>query len=254
MEINKKGQVTIFIILALLIVIFGILIYTFYPSIKDGLETETKTPEQFVSNCLKEDLENLVEKISSQGGSLNPEHYFLYNGNKLEYLCYTDEYYLTGKRLNPMLFQHIEKEIKNNIQARANECFDNLVESYEKKGYSAELKKGSMSVELLPEKILTRFDNYTLTLTKSSAEKHDKFQIVLNNNLYELVEIANSILDWESTYGDAETSIYMTLKKDLKVEKWKQLDGTTVYILTDRNTQDKFQFASRSVAWPPAGL
>ena len=74
---------------------------------------------------------------------------------------------------------------------------------------------------------------------------------MLNNNLYELVSITNSILNWESKYGDAETTVYMNYYHDLKVEKMKQSEGTTVYILTDKNNENKFQFASRSVAWPP---
>jgi len=43
----------------------------------------------------------------------------------------------------------------------------------------------------------------------------------------------------------------MTYYRDLKVEKKKQTDGSTVYILTKMDSGDKFQFASRSVAWPP---
>ena len=43
----------------------------------------------------------------------------------------------------------------------------------------------------------------------------------------------------------------MNYYHDLKVEKNKQTDGSTIYILTERDTENKFQFASRSVAWPP---
>ena len=43
----------------------------------------------------------------------------------------------------------------------------------------------------------------------------------------------------------------MNYYHDLNVEKKKQSDGSTIYILTDRNNENKFQFASRSVAWPP---
>jgi hypothetical protein len=38
---------------------------------------------------------------------------------------------------------------------------------------------------------------------------------------------------------------------DLKVEKKKQIDETSIYILTNRDTGEKFQFASRSYAFPP---
>jgi len=73
----------------------------------------------------------------------------------------------------------------------------------------------------------------------------------VNNNIYELSAIAESILNSEADYGDVEVTVYMDYYTDLKVEKQKQSEGTTIYILTDRNTGDKFQFASRSIVWPP---
>ena len=107
-----------------------------------------------------------------------------------------------------------------------------------------------MDIELLPKRIVGIF-NYSLILTKGSTERYDSFSVVLNNNLYELVSIASSILNWEARYGKAESTIYMNYYHDLKVEPKLQSDGTTIYILTDRNNGNKFQFASRSVAWPP---
>ena len=112
------------------------------------------------------------------------------------------------------------------------------------------LKKGEISIELLPQRIIALF-NSTLTIKKEESQKYDSIKIVLNNNLYELVSIANSILNWEARYGDSETTTYMDYYHDLKVEKKKQSEGSTIYILTDRTSENKFQFASRSVAWPP---
>jgi len=121
---------------------------------------------------------------------------------------------------------------------------------YERKGYQVSMSKGEIDVELLPQKIVTTFNN-SLTLTKESTESYKSVRVIINNNLYELVSIANSIIDWESKYGDSETTVYMNLYHDLKVEKKVHSEGTTVYVLTDRDNLNKFQFASRSVAWPP---
>jgi len=185
-----------------------------------------------------------------QGGSLEPEHYFMYMGDKIEYLCYTNEYYQTCVVQQPMLKQHIERELQNSIKDKVDLCFDELKISYEKKGYIVDLKKGDTKVELLLKRIDSNFE-YEITLTKDSSEKYEEFNIILNNNLYELVGVVNNILKWESTYGDADPTIYMDYYRDLKVDKFKQDDGSTIYILTDRNNRRKFQFASRSVAWPP---
>jgi hypothetical protein len=246
---KKRGQVTIFIIIAVLIVALAVLAYMFWPDIKPG-GLETENPSAFIQSCLEEELEDVVETLSLQGGSLNPEHYILYQDEKIEYLCYTEKYYKTCVMQQPMLKQHIESEIESDIRAVADDCFDSLKKSYESRAYNVVLRRGGMSVELLPKRVVATF-NHSFTITKTDTEKYEPFRVVLNNNLYEFVSITNSILNWEARYGDSETTLYMNYYRDLKVEKKKQTDGSTIYILTDRNNQNKFQFASRSVAWPP---
>ncbi len=248
---SKRGQVTVFIIIAIIIVAAALLIYSFYPDIKTSLGLEEKTPQGFIQSCIQDEIKADADKLSLQGGSLAPEHYILYNNDKIEYLCYTNEYYIPCVVQQPMLKEHIESEIKNEIDKKVDECFTSMKESYEKKGYDVALKSGEKKVELLPKRIVSTF-NYSLTLTKGGdTERYDSFVVMLNNNLYELIAITNSILNWEVSYGDAETTTYMNYYHNLKVEKRKQSDGTTVYILTDRDTENKFQFASRSIAWPP---
>lgn len=104
---------------------------------------------------------------------------------------------------------------------------------------------------MLPGKIVTTINN-TLTFTKGGeSERHEGFSVIVNNNLYELVSIAQNIIAWESNYGEADADYYMNLYHDLKVEKHPQSDETYIYILTNKNTGDKFQFASRSLAFAP---
>ena len=248
---EKRGQVTIFIIIGILIVLAGVLIYLFYPQIQSFTSGSEQTPSSVLESCLEEDVKNSIELISSQGGSANPEHYMLYNNEKIQYLCYTNEYYIPCIMQKPMLNNHVKTQIKEDISSVVNDCLDSMEEVFDKKGYNVNLKKGDYNVELLPNKIEINFDS-SISLTKGDETlKAESFKVVVNNNIYELVSIATSILDMETTYGDAETTIYMDYYHDKKVEKKKQSDGTTIYILTDRDTQDKFQFASRSVAWPP---
>jgi len=168
---NKKGQVTIFIIIAVMIVILGILIYMFFPKIKTGFGFDSKNPDQFIQTCIKEKIDENINKISVQGGSLNPEHYFLYKNEKIEYLCYTEEYYKTCVMQQPMLKEHIESEIEKGITEEVNNCLDSLTESYEKKGYDVNLKKGKTKVELLPKRISVLF-NSSLSLTKTIGLMH----------------------------------------------------------------------------------
>ncbi len=246
---DKKGQVTLFIILAIVIVGLGVVIYMFYPQLQTTLGIGAKSPTEFVQLCLEDEIEENIEKLSLQGGSMNPEHYYLYDEEKVEYLCYTNKDYTPCLMQQAFLRNHIEEELKNSILETSKECFESLKENYNRQGYETNLILGETNVELFPGKVIINFDN-TLTLTKDDSERYKEFSIILNNNIYELVGITNSILSFETRYGDSETTTYMNFYHDLKVEKKKQSDGTTIYILTNRDTQDKFQFASRSVAWP----
>ena len=246
---KKKGQVTIFIIIAVLVVAIGVAIYMLSPGIRTGITGETKNPEQFIQTCLEDEIKDAVETLSLQGGSIEPEHYFTYNNINIEYLCYTNENRALCVVQQPLLKQHIESEIKSDVEGVVRNCFDALQKNYEDSGHGVDLQPGSTKVELLPKRIVTSF-THVLTLTKGETETHDAFRIVLNNNLYELISIANSIIEWETTSGDADPRLYMTYYPDLKVEKNPRDDGTSIYVLTDRNSGNKFQFTSRSLVQP----
>ncbi len=245
----KRGQVTIFIILAIVIVVMGVLVYMFWPQIKTTIGLAPSNPQTFIQTCIEEDLQNSVEQISLQGGSIEPEFYYLYQDNKFEYLCYTSENYKTCDVKRPLLINHIESEIEENIKENTKKCFEDLKASYEKQGYDVVMKQGPFEAQLLPGSVVAEFKT-ELVLSKESSETYKSFKVVLNNNLYELASIAKSIVDFESIYGDAETTSYMDYYPEMKIEKKKQSDGTTIYIITERETKNKFQFASRSLAWP----
>lgn len=247
---SKRGQVTIFIIIAILIVGIAVLIYFIRPNVEVGTGFDAKNPSGFIQDCLENEIDETVNLLSLQGGSVNPDFSFLYEGSPVQYVCYSSENYARCVVQQPLLKQHIEKEIKEDISDEVESCFSSLEQSYRNEGYTVNLQTGTTRNELLPKRIVTNFDDYVLTVSKGETARYDSFNVILNNNLYELVSIANSIIEWESEVGSATPSIYMTYYKDLKVEKKPFQDGTTVYVLTDRNTEDKFQFASRSIVFP----
>jgi len=250
-NVKKKGQITIFVIIGIIILALAFVIYYFYPQITKALTGEALNPSSYLQNCIEEDLKTNLETISTQGGSLNPEHYLLYQNKRIEYLCYINENYKTCVMQQPLLKRHVEQEIANAISGKAEQCLSSLEETYKKKGYEVELRKGNISIELLPKRVVLYFDS-TITIKKESTQRYTDLKISITNNLYELVSIATSILNFETSYGDSETTIYMNYYHNLKVEKIKQEEGSKIYILTNRNDGNKFQFATRSLAWPAA--
>ena len=203
-----------------------------------------------MQNCVEDVFLENTQILSSQGGSMNPTQGFIYKGDKVEYLCYTNQYYDTCVVQKVSLISNIEEELKLSLKQKVSECFSSMKADYEKKDYNPVLKNGDFSVDLLPKKIVLH-SNSTLTLSKDSTVKYESFDVVLDNNLYELASTARVIVNWEKNFGDSEVKLLMDWDPSIKVEKKLQSDGTKIYIVTDRNTEDKFQFASRSVVWPP---
>ncbi|MBT4135844.1 hypothetical protein HOD75_04905 [archaeon] len=245
--VNKKGQLAIFIILALAIIVVVVLIFINRGSF--DITITPQTPVEEIINCIQEVGEQGVDILNSQGGSLNPENYYLYQGNKIEYLCYTHENYERCVMQKPLLKQNYETELETYMEEGVNNCLTSSKESLVSKGYTVTFKQPEISVDLVPNNILIEVDS-DLEIRKDKTESYKVIKTDINSNIYSLVIIASSISNWEARYGDSESMNYMMYYPSLRVEKKVQSDGTTVYILTEKVSEDKFMFASRSVALP----
>lgn len=246
MIINKHSQVTIFIILA--IVLVAVLIIIFYPRISK-VYFAPKSPSNFIQDCMKPYIDETIAILMKQGGSLNPANILLYQDNKIEYLCYTSEYYKTCIMQQAMLKQHFEEELVSGLTGKAEQCIKLLAEDYQSRGYEAVTRKSNLSASIIPGSVRLEL-NPALTLKKETSQSYDKFEVIKSSQIYDLLMIAESILNWEARYGDSVPESYMQYYPDLKVEKLKQSDGSKIYILTNRITNERFTFASRSLSWP----
>ncbi len=247
MKKNKRGQITIFIILALAIVIVLVLILIRRPDFT--VIITPKTPIENIKQCSMDILEISANFLASQGGSPNPQNYYLFNGTKIEYLCYTTEDYQRCVMQKPMLKDSFQDEIQKDIGPKIKECFDIEKSSLERKGYTVSYKISNVTVDLVPENIILRIDS-DLRISKTKTESYKNIKVTKASKYYELVMITSSILNWEARYGDSEIMNYMMFYPELRVEKKKQDEGSTIYIITDKNTKEQFVFAARSVVIP----
>ncbi len=253
-NISKKGQVTMFVIIALVIVVAGILIYFFVPGIKTTSIQSQEDPVAYFQNCVQGNLSSNVQTVSMQGGSMNPSSSIMYLGNRVAYLCYNSQPYAASATQMCMpqvafLTSHIEQELKKSMTSTVENCFSEMQQDYTSKGYNVNLQLGNFSVSLLPNRMLLH-SNTQLTLTKGSQKYYNSFDAVLNNNLYELAGVASTIVGWEQAYGDADPAYFMTYYPDLVITKNIQSDWTKVWVIKEANTGNEFEFAVRSINWP----
>lgn len=253
---SKRSQITIFAIIAL-ILIAGIVV--FFAATDYGRGTiERIFKQEFdvegsLTQCISssEIIENGIKTVLSQGGSLDPQFYYLYNNTKISYLCYTNENYVTCLNQRPLLIQHVESEISKAIKPGIESCIENLNNQLENRGYKVQRGRLNLSLDLIPENILIKI-NYPISIERAEQSmSFDGFNIKRKSKAYHLVALSTSILNYEARYGDSEITAYMVLYPKTKVEKLRQGDGTKVYIVSNRDTKETFSFATRSLVFPP---
>jgi hypothetical protein len=243
---ERKGQVTIFVILALIIV--GVLIVIFTrPS--TNIFSSSVNPSNYLRSCIEPEIEIIKETLSDNGGYTQPDNYLMYQDKKFQYLCYTSEYYKACTVQQPLLLKKVQDEMIKHIEPRAKQCYQDLIDQYEKRGYEVKSGQSQIVVGVVPESINVEFIA-PLTLIKEDTQTFDKFSVAIQSKWYDLINVATNIVQYESTYGDSETSLYISYYPNLIIEKTRRDDGSTIYQLRDVTTNDRFSFATRSLVWP----
>lgn len=245
---KKRGQVAIYVIIAVAIVALIVLAFIFYPRLS-GVFYGELNPGAYLKDCVEPSVKENVALLAKQGGYQEPEGFALYGGEKIKYLCYTDDYYETCVVQQPMIKNHFELELDRMIKARAEECAGNLIAEYKKRGYGVSSGDVGSSVSIIPGKINVIVDS-PMSVTKDTTQSFKNFNVEIDSEMYDLLFTASSIIDYESNLGDSATELYLQYYPDLKIEKTKLSDGTKIYKLSNVITKEEFVFASRSLAWP----
>lgn len=244
---GDKAQVTLFIIIALLIV--SVVLVWFLWVSPTYIIDETKDLGNFES-CMKNVVEGEIDNLGLQAGFINPDFYYKYGGDKIGYLCYTNLYYKGCVNQKPFLKQHFTSELKKKTEEKIHICFENSLNELKSEGYQVLAERGDFDIDLTSGQVKINY-NAPVVLEKGSSQRFTKFGVKLNNNIYDLLMIATSIIQYETKYGDSDTTSLLFLYDYIIIDKFRQGDETTIYILEDKNIGTKFQFASRSYAWPP---
>ena len=119
---KNKAQVTIFIILAMLIIVVVAILFLLFRT--PGIQVQdVENPQAYIEGCVKDFTEEAIDILSEQGGDINPKGSIEYNNKNLTYLCYNANYYLPCVNQRPLLVEHIQDEITNYIRPKTEKCF-----------------------------------------------------------------------------------------------------------------------------------
>jgi len=250
-DMHKRGQISIFVIIAIIIVAVVAVIFIVQPGGISLAQQGEVNPIASLKGCIEPEVQSAINLIAPQGGFANPQGFKQYQDVRIKYLCYTSEFYKTCTVQVPFVKNSFENELKSILDPKIETCVSNLEQEYEDRGF--EVTKGTVEseIDIAPSNINVNFI-VPLTVRKGDdVSQFDEFNVRIDSQMYELLNVAQSILDFEAELGDTDTSLFNQFYPSLKMKKVKLGDGTTIYILTNVVTSEAFTFASRSLAWPP---
>lgn len=244
----KKGQVTAFIIAGIVLIIIIILVYFARSELGVGrpkqeyLDIQLKSIQEEVNKCIDEKIPQGLKLFGLQGGTLKPEHYRLYKGNSVQYLCSNipkDARCLNLlKPLGSMvgdLNKYAEFELNNCLDPNK---FKNLFGSYD-----VDIGKLSVDISLENKKTLVNVD-YPVTLSKDDAKVTlPKITREIDAPIGGLYDDVYQIINGYASSGDFLHEAYMFQNRGEVEIKRDTVYPDIIFVLNKKNSDYVFQFA-----------
>jgi len=255
---NKKGQLAILVILAILLVASVIIFFVFagdsIPGIVNPPGTDTVDPQSYFKECVRSNVLDVVEVMMPQGGFIHPGYSIIYNNTNVEYLCTNLGFYDRCTIQHPMLVREIETQIKNYITPNITDCMDNMKEYVEDRGGKVELSGPlEVGVDAVNDKVFV-YINKSIKIERGNVpETFDGFQVGVMTPIYNFAIIANEITNAEAAECYFEPVGYSLNYPRYRIERYQMSHPTKIYTIKDLDTNKLMYIAIRSCAMP-AGL
>ncbi len=250
---NKKGQMVIFIIIAIALVGTIILIYMFAKDGELSITGNDESPDAFLRTCLRESAREKIDLMIPQGGLVNPKDFVFYNDIKVTYVCKNINNYEPCVTQYPRYITHLQEELSANMRDDIEQCFIALEDDLESKNYEVSggdfttdivLKPGIVEINLLRDMAITK---------NGQTQSFDSFSVNLDSPLYDLGYVANEITRQEAQFCYFSSNGYSILYPQFDIRKWTLSDSTKIYTIKDKPTQTEMNIAIRGCVIP-AGL
>ena len=246
---NKHAQVTIFIIVGVVIVV-GILGSIIFMGQVDVETPADLGPQAFIDKCVRDVVEESVDKMLRNGGEILATRAIMYQGEEWNYLCYQADFYQGCYNIHPMLEMQIEREIVTDTDAAVQDCFDTMREDFENRGFDVGGGATEYSINLLPGYVEINLAKKVDVSRDGASQSFEDFETRVISPIYDLVQIARDVVNSESQFCHFEYNGYMLLYPKYDIRRIDYSDSK-IYRLIDRVSGAEFRFAVRSCAFAP---
>src|SRR3989344_7549201 len=225
--LTKRGQITIFIIISILIVAVVVLFFSLRGTLQKEkpVSPETAEIQNFVQGCLDDSLESVVFKVGENGGYYFPP--------KVSTPVLEVPYYIKDNNNLMPKKEDIEKEISKYVSRELVLCLGDfaLLPEYQ-------ITKGQIITEtkIEPERVLVEM-NYPLTIIKGDAKsKIEDFNSEVPVRLGIVYDAVGEFIGGELETGEgicADCLIISFEQSGLKSNIFWEDDKTAIFIVRD---------------------
>jgi hypothetical protein len=250
---TRKSQVTWFVVIAIIIVA-TLMITLFILNKPVAKILPEENPRDYIKQCVEYSLEKNEKILIDNNLYRNrTNNFILYRNIVVPYLCKSSLFYTPCINQEPLLIEHVRKEIANLTEAEIKTCFVGLVNAFKSKGY--DVKEGDLEITTdLKRGFIELQMNKDITTTKSGETKQYKdFIANIQSPMYRLVDTVRNIINYESTLCEFDEVKWALNYRDLKITSFVASEGTKVYTLEDKESGKEINFAVKSCVMP-AGL
>ncbi len=248
---GKRGQVAIFVILALILVASIILFFTIERKVTTSVQ-EGFNAGAYIQQCAREYVDEAVELMLPQGGFIEPTNFRTYNKIHVAYLCENEGSYKGCVNQHPEFLSEMSREIENYAEPRIGRCFDNMKSEIEKR--RGEVSYGAMdvNVSLAPDRVILEIEKSTTITIQESTQTINNYKVEVLSPLRELGRIANEIASQEARGQNCyfEYVGHNILYPKYKITPFMMSDGTAIYTIKDKRSGKELNIAIRSCAGP----
>ncbi len=241
---ERRGQVTLFVIIAIVILAAIAIIAFSYPKIKPFI-TQT-TPQLELESCIEKAISEKITELGKSGFNPEIKNTFSYQGNKLPYLCYTSENFKTCTMQTGILNNEAEAALSEAIKPKVSQCHATLRATLK----NGNIEEKSFALLIEPKQINIKLNSIITIEQGDTKQTISGLNVKAKSNIYDLLFIAQDILNYEARYGDAASELYLREFPYVKVQKLDQSEGSTIFILTETNTKEQMLFVVRSRVFP----
>jgi len=224
---NKRGQVTIFIIIAIVLVVAVASYFIF----RDNLTRDTSNLEEapiinFVQECFDQSLEDAVDQIAKNGGysDLTSTPRESTNSGQTYYLIEGENYLLPK--------EEIKEELDRDIARNYFLCSQHFIDFPE-----YEITEGNLeiSIEILDDSVIIE-SRYPLTITKGEeSSRVEKFESEIDVRLGLVYDSIYDFINQQIKYKEEVclSCLNLASENDIYVGMENEYNGTVIFTFRD---------------------